>query len=67
MKLILKEYGGLAAFVLCLALMGAAFLLTSCAGPRSAQFCAQNGVWVKCPKGIKPGTDLDLRTRNERK
>lgn len=35
--------------------------------PRSATMCLKNNVWVKCPKGVNVGTDLDdfKRTKND--
>lgn len=47
--------GVLIFFILCF------FVVVSfngCAGPRSSTMCLKSGYWVKCPKGIQPGTEL---------
>ena len=57
---ILKNRGGALIVVFIFSLVLVAVALQGCT-PRNASFCLKNNEWVKCPKGVKVGTDLDLR------
>ena len=47
-------FAGLLGLLICLGIV-------ACAGPRSESMCLKNGYWVKCPKGVYPGTDLQSK------
>ena len=43
------------------------FFIGCTGGPRSATMCLseQTGNWVKCPKGIEPGTYIQTKTKTK--
>lgn len=51
----------------CIGCIGLVIIAFNGCTPRSATMCLKNNVWVKCPKGVKVGTDLDdfKRTKND--
>ena len=54
---VLQRRGGALIVVFIFSLVLVAVALQGCT-PRNASFCSQKGEWVKCPAGVKAGTDL---------
>lgn len=50
-------FGVLIIFILIYCIVS--FGVTGCSvAPRDTVYCVKNGLWVKCPKDVLPGTEL---------
>ena len=59
-KVAFDYFAAFAGFIALSVLVALALSVSGCSiAPRNQTYCSQNMKWVKCPKGVEPGSIID--------